>query len=106
MRFDLHDDGPAVADVDRAGVLLTHARKDAVAAAGEEAEEGAAVLVAAVLAPERAEDAELDLVRLASQPRDERLVLVAAQRDGVQRRLFDGHAYRLRARVRGRDGRR
>ena len=67
-----------VADVDRAGVLarpLQHAR-----AAGREAlQQRARVLVAAVLAPHRAEHAQLDQVRLAAQQLQDQRVLARAR---------------------------
>jgi hypothetical protein len=57
VALDLHGDGPAVADVDDAGVLagaLQHARP-----LGGEAAERPRVLVAAVLAPHERVDGEL-----------------------------------------------
>ena len=84
VRLDLHHDADAVADVDRAGVLAAHAREDARAAVGEQPQERLAVLIAAVLAPHRAEHAELDLVRLAAQLLDDQAVLLQRQRQ-----LFD-----------------
>ena len=72
-----------------------------VDAAGEEAEEGLAVLVAAVLAPERPEHAQLHRVRLPPQPLDEEVVFGAAQCDGVEGFLVCGHG----ARVSGNGGR-
>ena len=65
VALDLHGHGPAVADVDDAGVLagpLQNAR----AARGEAAQDGPRVLVAAVLAPHERVDGELDVGRLAA----------------------------------------
>ena len=61
------------------------------AAAGEQAEEGLAVLVATVLAPEGAEHAKLDVVGLAPEALDEEVVFVAAEGDGIEGGLVDGH---------------
>ena len=63
--LDFEDDGEAVADVDGSGVFLAKLRQDAGAGRWEEPEEGLGVLVAAVFAPEGAEDAELEIVGFA-----------------------------------------
>ena len=96
VRLDLHDDAHAVADVDRAGVLGAARGEDVGALGGEQAEQRLRVLVAAVLAPHRAEHAELDLVRLAAQALDDQVVLVAAEGDGVEDLLVCGHVFRIR----------
>ena len=54
------------------------------------------VLVAAVLAPERAEHAEFDLVGLAAEAFDEEVVLGAGERDLVEGGLVYGHLIRIR----------
>ena len=94
--LDLHDDAHAVADVDCAGVLGAAAGEDVGALGGKQAEEGLRVLVAAVLAPERAEQAELDLVGLAAEALDDEVVFVAAESDGVEDFLVYGHVFRIR----------
>ena len=96
MGLDLHDDAHAVADVDGAGVLGAAAGEDVGALGGEQAEERLRVLVAAVLAPERAEHAELDFVRLAAEAFDDEVVFVAAEGDGVEDCLVYGHVLRIR----------
>ncbi len=66
VRFHLEGDGPALADPDDAGVFagpLDHLR----AVGGEGPEHGARVLVRAVLAPQRGEDAQLDVGGIAAQ---------------------------------------
>ena len=75
VRLDLHRDGQAATDVDDAGVLLAGRHQHARAGGGEAAQQGLGVLVAAVLAPQRAEHAQLDVVGLPSQPLDDDLVL-------------------------------
>ena len=83
--FDLHHGHAAVADVDRAGVFVAKRRQDSFALRGEVVEERAGMLVAAVLAPERADHAQLDLGRAAVEQLAGAVVLVAAQRDLRQR---------------------
>src|ERR1035437_5357115 len=65
VAFDLHGHGPAVADVDDAGVLAG-SLQDARAGRGEAAEDGPRVFVAAVLAPHERVDGELDVGWLAA----------------------------------------
>ena len=79
--LDLEDDGEAAAHVDDAGVLGAGGDEHAGGVAGEEAEEGAGVLVGAVLAPERAEEAELQRVGLPVQAVDDGVVLLGAEGD-------------------------
>ena len=98
MGLDLHDDAHAVADVDGAGVLGAALREDVRALGGKEAEEGLRVLVAAVLAPEGAEHAELDLVGLAAEALDDEVVFVAGEGDGVEGGLVYGHGLRINGR--------
>src|SRR4051794_13207822 len=66
VRFHLHRDRPAVADVDDPGVL-TGPLQDPGRLGWEELQQRLRVLVAAVLAPHRAEHAELELGRLAAE---------------------------------------
>ena len=87
----LEDGAPAVAEVDRAGVLGAGLGEDARAGGGEVAEQRAGVLVAAVLGPERGRHAQLELVRLAVEHGDEPLVLGAGERDTFEGRVVDGH---------------
>ena len=75
VRLDLHRDREAVSDVDDPGVLDSGPDEEPRAVGGEDREQRLGVLVAAVLTPERAEHPELDGVRLAPQPVDDRLVL-------------------------------
>ena len=75
VRLDLHDDGEAVADVDRARVLLSGGDQHSRTGVGQHPEEGLGVLVRAVLAPQGTEEAKLQLVRLASETLDDGLVL-------------------------------
>src|SRR5439155_1095298 len=66
VALDLEDHGPAVTDVDRTRVLtgpLEHARP----LGGKPAQVGARVLVGAVLRPERREEPELGVGRLAAE---------------------------------------
>ena len=89
--LDLEDDGEAAADVDDAGVLGAGGHEHAGRVAGEEAEEGPGVLVGAVLAPERAEEAELEAVRLPVEPVDDALVLLGAEGNLPEGLRVDGH---------------
>ena len=93
MRLDLEDDAESVADVHHAGVLLPGAHADGIGRGGEEAKQRFGVLVAAVLAPERAEEAELQRVGLALEALDDQLVLAPRQRDLIEYLLRDGHGY-------------
>src|SRR5262249_45827034 len=70
VRLDLHRDQNAVADGNGAGVLLTGAGLHLRRLRGEERQQGSTVLVAAMLAPQRPEHAQLDLVRLPSEALD------------------------------------
>ena len=51
------------------------------------------MLVAAVLAPQRAEQPQFQFVRLASEPLHDQVVLAAPQRNLVQRFLRHGHQF-------------
>jgi hypothetical protein len=70
---------PACRRYRRPGVLLARFREDVLALRRQHLEERAAVLVTAVLRPESAEHAELDLVRLAVEQVDDAVVLLARQ---------------------------
>jgi hypothetical protein len=94
--LDLHDHAHAIADVDCAGVLGAAAGEDVCALSGQQAEKGLGVLVAAMLAPEGTEDAELDLVWLAAEALDDEVVLVAREGDFVEGGLLYGHVIRIR----------
>ena len=87
----LEDGAPAVAEVDRAGVLGAGLGEHARAGGGEVAEQRAGVLVAAVLGPERGGHAQLEPVRLAVEHRDEALVLGARERDAFERGVVYRH---------------
>ena len=70
-------------------VAAQRVRQDAVAARREERKQRLAVLVAAMLAPERTEHAQLHRVRLAPQALHEEVVFRTAEGDGVEG--FLGH---------------
>ena len=91
MRFDLERHAEPVADVDDAGVLFSRLRQDVLPVTGEHLEQRAAVLVAAVLRPERAKHPQLDLVRLAVKQVDDALVLFEGERKLRQRPGIGGH---------------
>ena len=92
MGLDLEGDGDAVAEVDDAGVLGAGGDEDAGGVAGEEAQQGLGVLVAAVLAPECAEEAELDGVGFAVNALDDTVVLVGGEGDFGEGLGGHGHA--------------
>ena len=91
VRLDLEHGAVAAADIDRAGVLAAALGQHLRAGAGEEAQQRLAVLVAAVLAPHRAEHAQLDVVRLAVEQRDDLVVLVDGEGDQGQGFSVSGH---------------
>ena len=91
VRLDLEDDGEPAADVDDARVLLAGLHAHGLAGGGEAAQEGLGVLVAAVLAPERAEQSQLDAVGLALDHADDEVVLLTREGDLVQCFLRHGH---------------
>src|ERR1035437_8486628 len=78
VRLYLEHRGATVADVDGAGVP-TGALEHALAGGGEAFQQWLAGLVAAVLTPERADDAELDARRRAPQLGHGQLVLVGGE---------------------------
>ncbi len=104
VRFDLHDDAEAVADLDCAGVFLAAVGENVSALGGEQAQQRLRVLVAAVLAPEGAEEPEFDLVWLAAKLFDDQLVLRPGEGDGVERGLVDAHVVSIAERWVGRIG--
>ncbi len=75
VRFDLEGAGPAVADVDDAGVFAGPL-DDAIALRGQALEVDAAGLIGAVLAPHHAVDAELGERGRAAERRENALVLL------------------------------
>ena len=82
--FDLEHHRQPIADVDRAGVLagpLQHVGTFG----GQLAEQRLRGLVGTMLAPQRAEHPQLQLARIATQGRNDRLVLVRTERHGRQR---------------------
>ena len=87
VRLDLEGDDPAVADVDRAGVLAG-AEREPRALGRQRAQQLLGVLVGAVLAPHQREDRELDLVGLAPELLADERVLGRRQpqRDGLLNR--------------------
>ena len=89
--LDLHGHGEAAADVDDAGVLLAGLDHDPGAGAGKAAQQRLGVLVAAVLAPQRAEHAKLEGVGLAVEPVDDHLVLGGAEGHLVEHLLGYRH---------------
>ena len=74
VRLDLEGDRPAVADVDRAGVLA-RPHHHPLALGRQPPQQLARVLVGAVLGPEQREHRQLDVVRLAPEQLDDQLVL-------------------------------
>ena len=95
VRLDLEHGAVAAADVDGAGVLTAALGEHARARAGEEAQQRLAVLVAAVLAPHRAEHAKLDVVGLAVEQRDDLVVLGNGEGDEGEGLGVSGHAFTL-----------
>jgi hypothetical protein len=89
VRLDLERHREAVADADHAGVLtgsLQHERR----LGGERLEQRARMLVRAVLAPQRADDAQLSEGRLAPQHVDESAILVRRESVFGDERRGDG----------------
>ena len=84
VRFDLEDDGEPAADVDDARVLFSRLHAHGVASGGEAAQQRLRVLVAAVLAPERAEQSQLHAVGFALDLADDEVVLLAREGDLVE----------------------
>ncbi len=78
MRFHLEDAGLAIVDIDDAGVFA-RAADDARAGHRELAQMFARGFVRAVLRPHDAENAELDIVRLAAETVEDDLVFVRLQ---------------------------
>src|SRR5262249_52951074 len=78
MRFDLVCNGQAIADIDDAGIFAG-ALQDGGPLCRKTPQMDARTLVAAVLAPHHAEDAELREVRFALQNADNLLVFALRQ---------------------------
>src|SRR6266851_594239 len=79
MRLDLENCCPTLADVHRAGVF-TRALEDGGALGGQPPQQRLRTLVRAVLGPQDAEHAQLDLVRSTHQLLDDDPVLLGGQR--------------------------
>ena len=84
MRLDLEDDREPVADVDRAGVLA-RPLQDVRALSRKLPEQCLRRLVGAMLAPERPEHAELEVVGIAADGANDGSVLVGVERHRGQR---------------------
>ena len=80
----LEHHGQPVADVHRAGVLAAGPHQHVRAITGQQPQQRLGVLVAAVLAPQRAEQPQLELVRHPAEPLDYRLVLLLGQGQAVE----------------------
>src|ERR1700730_7143821 len=78
VRLDLEDAGQPLTDVHRTGVL-TRALEHLRSASGQAAKQRLAGFVAAVLAPESAQDAELDVVRRSAELRGCGVVFAARE---------------------------
>ena len=91
VRLDLHNDGKAVADFHCARVLLAGGDQHARAGIGQHSEKGLGVLVRAVLAPQRSEKPQLQIVGFASQTLDYGLVLPFGDREGFECLFGWGH---------------
>jgi hypothetical protein len=74
----------SIPDIDRARVL-TGALKDVRAFGRQLAQQHLRCLVGTVLAPERAEHADFQVVWIASDCSHDRAILVLGERDGAQR---------------------
>src|SRR5437867_6472438 len=96
MRFDFHHHAKAISNVHGARVLRASAGEDVRTFGRQQAQQRLGVLIAAVFAPERAEQAQFQFVRLPAQPLQDHLVLGTGQRDYIEGGLFHGHAYRIR----------
>ena len=91
MRLDLHDDGKAVADVHCARVLLAGGDQHARAGIWQHSEKWLGVLVRAVLAPQRSEETEFQIVGFAPQTLDDGLVFPFGDREGFECLFGWGH---------------
>src|SRR5437879_3626573 len=99
VALHLEDHGPAVADVDGPRVLAG-ALEDTRALGGQPGEEDARVLVGAVLRPQRREQPELRVARLAAEALDDAVVFVGGEpelaREAESGLGFGPRHYRLR----------
>ena len=102
VRLDLEDNRQTIADVHDARVLLARLHQDGGSGGGEALEQRLRVLVAAMLAPERAEQSELQLVGLAFELLHDEVVLLTAEGDLVEG--FLGYGHQLAAPMRPKDG--
>jgi hypothetical protein len=87
VTLDLERDGETLSEVEDAGVLpraLEHAR----AVARQPPQEERRVLVAAVLRPEKREDLELEVVRIAPEQRDDSSELPVREAEPAMERVF------------------
>ena len=87
VALDLERDREAVAEVENARVLpwpLEHT----LPVARQPLQQQRRMLVAAVLRPEKREDRELEVVRVACEERADALVLPVGQAEGAMERLF------------------
>jgi len=87
VRLDLECDREPVAEVEDARVLAG-ALKDPLARRREAAQEPRGVLVAAVLRPEKREDGELEMVRVAPEKLPDSIRLPVGETEGAMERLF------------------
>ena len=87
VRLDLEDRRQPVAYVHHARVLLAGLRQQARAVDGKRPQQRFRMLIPAVLAPKRAEQPQLQVVRLTPQPLDDGLVLGLRQRQSLKRFL-------------------
>jgi hypothetical protein len=96
MRLDLHDHAQTVTDVHRPRILSAPLGQNISPFGWQQSQQWLRVLVAAVLAPQGPEHAKLHPIRLAAKPLADEVVLQSRQGDRVERRLVDGHVFRIR----------
>src|SRR5262249_55944565 len=89
VALDLHHHRQPTADIHRTGVLFAGLHQDAWAGGRKAPEKRAAVLVAAVFAPHRTEEAEFDVIRGAPQQLGDARVSLAAKRYLVEGALVE-----------------
>ena len=93
VALDLERDRLTIAEVENAGVL-TRALQNALSFARQPPEEECRVLVAAVLGPEKREDGELEIVRVAVEQRTDAFELPVREAECAVERLFRDAAQR------------
>jgi hypothetical protein len=86
VTLDLERDRHPVSEIEHARVLAG-ALENALAVARQALEEAGGVLVPAVLGPEKREDRELEVVRLATEERADALRFPVGQPEGAVERL-------------------